>query len=237
LIREAGGEPLAFPTVIIESSQHLDQAHLCCQQAWDVIIFISRNAVYKALPLFPNNQLPAQSLIAAVGSATAVALRSTGREPDLIPHDRFDSEGLLALPALQQVVGQRILIVRGEGGRAMLGDILTQRGAHVSYAEVYRRALPVITDNKFMLDWRQNLAIATATSNEVLNNLLALVTDDRDRQWLCALPLAVLSERTAMTAMQLGFRTVAVASEASDEGLLDAVCRLLFQRRYHAPGS
>jgi uroporphyrinogen-III synthase len=163
--------------------------------------------------------------LAAVGRATATAMEQAGLAPDLVPDSGFDSESLLALPALQRAGGKRVLIVRGEGGRALLGETLTQRGAEVVYAEVYRRAAPDTDARALLSDWRQSLGFVTATSDEVLVNLLAMVPMSAHR-WLRALPLAVLSERNATKAMELGFRVVAVASEPSDAGLCEALCRL-----------
>jgi len=229
LIRAAGGVPIAFPTVAIQPIQPADSARALLGARWDLIVFVSRNAVIQALALLPERRLPDATRIAAVGAGTASALRAAGRAPDLIPDARFDSEGLLELPTLQQVAGQRILIVRGVGGRPLLGDMLTQRGAEVVYAEVYRRALPNVDAVPLIPDWRAAALLLTATSDEVLNNLYRLIPE-AEHPWLRGRPLAVFSQRTAATAMELGFRTVAVAAESSDMALLDALCRLLLQR-------
>ncbi|MBK1649238.1 uroporphyrinogen-III synthase [Rhabdochromatium marinum] len=232
LIRSANGEPILFPTVAIQPSVHAKQAQEHLRESWDIVIFISRNAVNFARPLLPGGQLPAPPpegpLIAAVGAATATALRQAGRPPDLIPNRHFDSEGLLELPELTQVRGRRVLIVRGEGGRPMLGDTLTQRQAEVTYAEVYCRGLPERDAQEALPQWHQQLKFLTATSDEVLNNLCRLVPE-AEHPWLRTLPLAVYSNRTAARAMELGFRVVAVASESSDPALVDALCRLMLR--------
>ena len=60
----------------------------------------------------------------------------------LIASEPYNSEALLAAASLRQVAGKRILILRGQEGRNLLGDELARRGAQVDYCEVYRRALP-----------------------------------------------------------------------------------------------
>lgn len=237
LITAASGNPIAFPTLEIKATEPDAATRARCAEHWDVLLFVSRNAVEFGLRLLPSAPSPstgsARPLIAAVGRATATALQENGRPPDLVPEQGFDSEALLALPALQGIRGRRVLIVRGVGGRPLLGDTLAQRGAEVAYAEVYRRALPEVDIHPHLSAWQQQLDFITATSDEVLQNLCRMV-GDAHQGWLRSVPLVVMSERGGATAMQLGFRTVAVAGETSDTGIIEALCRLaLNQGRAH----
>ena len=225
LVAAAGGEALRFPTVEIQPPADPDAAAALLAAPWDVMVFISRNAVEQALRFAPSALRSAHVQLAAVGRATAEAMRAAGLAPSLVPEAGFDSEALLALPALRQVTGRRVLIVRGEGGRALLGRTLSERGAEVCYAEVYRRGLPAADAGPALAQWRRRLGCVTATSDEVLHNLLALVPTAA-HAWLKGLPLAVLSARNAETARGLGFARVAVAPQPSDAGMLAAVCAL-----------
>lgn len=236
LIEDAGGRSIAFPTLEIRPPRDPDTARRLLyapRDPYDLVVFISRNAVGRALALLPDRDARAfgnaadqtRPQLVAVGRATAQAMEQAGLAPDLVPESGFDSEALLALPALSAVADKRVLIVRGEGGRALLGETLARRGAEVVYAEVYRRALPETDAAALIEDWQQSVHFVTATSDEVLKNLLTLVPASA-QGWLRGRPLAVLGERNAATAMELGFRVVAVADEASDAGLFDALCRL-----------
>jgi uroporphyrinogen-III synthase len=224
LIEAAGGRAFALPAASILPASDPEPARALVAAPWDLVVFVSRNAVEQALPLLPGGRLPEGTLIAAVGQATARALTAAGREPDLVPGGRFDSEALLGMDALEDVLGWRILIVRGEGGRAALGETLAKRGARVAYAEVYRRALPQIDPAPLLAHWHRDIQLATATSDDILHNLLALVTPT-GRDALLATPLVVVSERTAELARSLGFARVEVAERASDEEILAALCR------------
>ena len=276
LVRAAGGEPIAFPTLEICAATQPEQARQQLAEPWDLMLFVSRNAVEYGVALFPpalRARLAAEPqagggeqhvagadrqaggtkqqvagadrqaggtqqqaagadrpLFGAVGRATAAALREQGLAPDLVPERGFDSEALLALPALTQVAGKRALIVRGEGGRPLLGETLSKRGAEVAFAEVYRRAVPEVDVSAELATWRERLGFVTATSDEVLRNLLELL-GPTNRAWLLAMPLVVISDRGGASAMQLGFRRVAVAKEASDEGIVEALCRLAMSLR------
>jgi uroporphyrinogen-III synthase len=226
LIEAAGGVPVLFPTVEILPPQDPEAARRRLAEPWDIVIFISRNAVEHGLALCEDRRVLAAAQRAAVGRATAEAMRQAELAPGLVPDAGFDSEALLALPPLNAVGGRRVLIVRGEGGRALLGETLARRGAEVAYAEVYRRAAPTLDAAELLPQWQRDLALVTATSDEVLTNLLGMVPASAHR-WLQGLPLAVLSERNVVSARALGFRAVAAAGEPSDAGLCDALCRLL----------
>jgi len=75
---------------------------------------------------------------------TAQALAAAGVTRCLLPAERFDSEGLLALPELaaEKVCGQRVVIFRGDGGRELLTDVLRERGASVERVTCYHRSGP-----------------------------------------------------------------------------------------------
>jgi len=226
LIEDAGGRAIPFPTIAIAPVADPEPARQRLAQDWELVIFVSRNAVEQALPLCPGGRLPGTRRLAAVGAATAKALAEAGGAPDLVPAGRFDSESLLADPALAEVSGWRVLIVRGAGGRTLLADTLRARGAEVAYAEVYRRALPAADVAGLLARWDDEVQIVTATSGEVLDNLLALVGEG-GRAVLLATPLVVVSERTAAAARGLGFQHVEVAERADDESLRAALCRVI----------
>ena len=80
--------------------------------------------------------------VAAIGDATAEALRNSGFPAVISPPVRHDSEGLLEMPELQSVRDKSIVVFRGEGGREKLKEALEERGARVTYAECYRRVRP-----------------------------------------------------------------------------------------------
>lgn len=226
LIEAAGGRPIPFPTIDIEPAVDLDAARRLLAEPADLLFFASRNAVDYALPLFPGGRLPADPRLAAIGKATAEALAAAGRTPDLVPAGRYDSETLLTQPALQDLRGQRVLIVRGEGGRPLLGETLRARGAEVRFAEVYRRALPAVDPARLVADWDAQVQLVTVTSGEILDNLLQLL-GEAGRAPLLVTPLAVVSDRTRQEALRLGFARVELAERAEDAALVAALCRLV----------
>jgi uroporphyrinogen-III synthase len=229
LIRAAGGHPIPFPTLEIAPVVDPGPARDLLTQPWDLMIFVSRNAVDQALDLIAGTRgawsWPQVRRLGAVGRATAAALETAGRSPDLVPTERFDSEALLAMPELENMAGARVLIVRGEGGRALMGEVLGERGAEVRYAEVYRRVCPQVDPQDLLGRWHSEVHLLTATSDEVLLNLHRML-GTAGLPLALATPLVVVSERTAQTALGLGYQRVRVAERAEDAAILETLCAL-----------
>ena len=113
MIEARGGKALRLPLLSIEPvTSAAVERQLHAARGYDWWIFTSTNAVQQARRLLPADW-PAQ--LAAVGAATAAALESAGRDITT-PQGAYSSEALLALPQFQQVRGQNILLVTGEGG-------------------------------------------------------------------------------------------------------------------------
>lgn len=172
-VTAAGGEPFAFPVIdIVARPTDAVAAELAGLAPADVIVFVSRNAVAYGLEALRGSA----ARIAAVGPATARALEAAGHAVDVVPASGFDSEHLLAHPALEDVAGKRVRIVRGDGGRELLAETLTQRGATVDYVAVYRRtrhrfdAEELDDVSKRIVDGR--LRFVTAMSVGTLDHLL-----------------------------------------------------------------
>jgi uroporphyrinogen-III synthase len=186
-----------------------------------VAIFISANAVRFSLPwIRRSGGLPEALRLAVVGNATAAALEDSLRAPDILPREGFDSEALLACSDLRNVAGLSILIVRGEGGRPLLGEMLRDRGAEVFYAEVYRRACPDADPAPLLERWDE-VQVVSATSNEMLDNLVRIF--GAAGGLLLAKPLLVISDRMAGHARNLGFREVLQARHADEGAILEAL--------------
>jgi len=227
LVSEHGGVAVVFPAMDIEptpAAAGWPQA-LPPPGDFDLFIFISRNAVR-----FGARHLPADSAarVAAVGPSTARSLVDLGIDIGVVPELGFTSEALLAHPRLQRVAGQRILIVRGQGGRELLASALQERGAEVHYLEVYRRSLagPDASATERVRDAlaRGSIRFVTATSVQTLENLLHLLGSGADAL-LRGAQLVTASDRVVKMACQHGI-PAAQAAGPSDEDLLALMLEL-----------
>ena len=183
---------------------------------YQAVIAISKNAAESGLRWL-DQYWPQPSVDIrwyGVGPTTADAL-SQELQPVEMPPQRFDSEGLLQLPSLQQVAGEKILIWRGIGGRETLAEVLRQRGAQVDYAELYQRQQIDYTAQQWqsLLD---NDTLLLLSSGQALDIVQQQVPDLAQRVGAVLLP----SERVAAQAAQQGFSQVLVAASARDQDVL-----------------
>ncbi|MCP4472037.1 MAG: uroporphyrinogen-III synthase [Gammaproteobacteria bacterium] len=239
LLQQEGAQVLAFPVIDIQPVV-IGPAQQCLADAvddYDILLFVSRNAVEGALRFVNCRRLRPSVRLGVIGAATrealAAALGASGLDADdcLIAEEPYNSEALLRAPALQQVDGKRILILRGQQGRNLLGDELRRRGASVDYAEVYRRALPDRTAedfNRLVTEGFPTLVILT--SAEGMHNLVELV-DETAARALCRTPWLLISERMRESALKLGHNAaVLIARSASDDGIRQTICEWADQR-------
>ncbi len=229
LLQAEGARVFRFPLIAIVPPR--DEARvdavLARLQDFQLAVCVSANAVDSGQRyLEAAGGLPAGLSLAAVGRGTARALEEHGLAVDLYPTERYDSDGLLALTALQAeaISGKRVLIFRGEGGRELLAETLQSRGAEVEYAEVYRRVRPAVDPGRLLEPMaRGEVDVIMVTSGEGLRNLFDMV-GEAARQWLYHTPLLVVSERLADLAQSMGFRIAPiVAARAADEDLVAAL--------------
>jgi len=221
-----GARPIVFPAIV--TLPPADPASLARAHAeldgYDAAIFVSANAAeYGAPGRWPNNVIAY-----ATGPGTAAALAAVGVPDVRIPDTTFDSEGLLALPALHEIRGKRIAIFRGERGRGHLGDTLRSRGARVDYVDCYRRAPPASGAGGLVETLRDGgVQALTLTSAEGLDNLCALL-EPADRALLVRVPAFVPHPRIAEHARSLGF--TATSTGSGDAGLIAGLLEWFAER-------
>ncbi len=230
-LRAAGFEVLRAPlqhTRAAAPSRSLD-ADLAWAAGATIQIFVSRAAVAAACARAAA-AVSAARLRLAVGSATATALRERGFHCEVAPAGAEDSEGLLGLPSLQSVHGQRIALWAAPGGRDKLATALSARGAELRVIYIYRRV--PLRPPALVLQQLQRAPehlVLTATSGALLAEL-DRVLRRAGLETLRARPLIVASARIAELARGLGYTRVEVAAGAGAQALLAVL------RRKTSPG-
>lgn len=229
-----GAEPLRFPLLTISPVADLSPLQAAAQHLGDfaLVFFVSPNAVSFALDaMLPViGAWPADVAVATVGKGSEAALAARGFRDVIAPSDGFDSEAVLALPAFQPVAvaGRQVLILRGDGGRDLLGDTLKARGALVEYLTCYHRRGPAEDFAPILARARAGrLDALTLTSSESVGHLRALPENSA----LLEIPVFVPHPRIAAAAREAGFATV-IATGAGDQGLIDGLAGHFSDRKH-----
>lgn len=188
-----------------------------------VLVFTSPAAVRAAAALRPLAVAPAQQWL-AVGAGTAAALRRAGIERVQSPA-RMDSEGLLALPALQDAT--RVGLVTAPGGRGLLAPTLAARGTRVDRADIYQRVpLPLPASALARLAALQAPACLALGSEQALRLVLPQLPPPALHA-LQGAAVAAASPRLAGLARELGWQRVVVAGSPRPAALARAAVEAL----------
>ena len=181
------------------------------------VIFVSQTAIRFALDQFEVfwPQWPSQQHWCAMGAGSAQLIRNAHHP--VVVASPATSEGLLAQLALQQVAGERWLIVRGLGGRELLRDQLLARGARVDYLELYERKSRAHC-REIQLLINSPLDGIFVSSTQALSELATAY----EGRFNSAPALVVPGVRAALQALELGFNNVIEAASAADEDLFTA---------------
>lgn len=140
LVLERGWEPIVFPTIEIcppEDSARFKQV-IARINDFTWVVFQSRSATEPFWNVLRElGQVVCGPRFAAVGDTTARALQALGVGPVLTP-SRQDGEGLAEALCCEVSPGDRVLVLRAEGGRDVVAERLRARGVSVEEVVAYR---------------------------------------------------------------------------------------------------
>lgn len=205
--------PLATPQEVQETA-----ARISSHGGSPWVAFTSATAARLVINVLDPGVLDAFR-IAAVGPATANALRDAGLEVLVMP-DRHDAEGLARALVERGVGGADVWLPVAEGGREVLGAPLRAAGAAVHVQRLYRSEMPADGGSRLRSALARGADAITLTSGSTARHLVRALDGE-------ALPPAVaivcIGARTAAAARDSGLRVDAVAAEQSAEGLAEAL--------------
>ncbi|HEY5384850.1 MAG TPA: uroporphyrinogen-III C-methyltransferase [Acidimicrobiales bacterium] len=201
------------------------QAAATAVQENDWVVLTSVIAVDRFMGALRDARALGSVLVAAVGPATAAALRRTGVEPDLVPAEH-SARGLVeAFPDAPVGGTWRVLFPSADLAPATIPDGLRQKGWGVQRVEAYRtvaRVAPVPA----LLDQVAAADALTLTAPSGVQAFLALRTAE-------GLPVPVpthvvcIGPTTADAARAAGLERVHEATGASAQGIMDELIGVL----------
>lgn len=224
---DAGYRSCHQPMLVLKPVEPLppeQRARLLALDNYQHVIFVSANAVAFGMGHIEDYwpQLPVGLNWYAVGGATAALLAGYGLDVQF-PPSQMTSEGLLALNGLASVQGERVLIVKGEGGRGALRSELQARGATVDELVCYQRGCPSLPAGvlaRHLAQW--GVDIAMFSSGEGIVNFAELLSP-AETTTLSAIAIIVPSTRVADIARSLGCKHITIAENASDAAMIRAL--------------
>jgi uroporphyrinogen III methyltransferase/synthase len=199
--------------------------------SWDWLVFTSANGVHSLLRRLDARGRDLRDLgrvkLAAIGPKTADALREYHLHADVVPDAAYSSEGLVE--ALKpHVAGQRVLLARANRGRELLREELAAI-ATVEQVTVYEQVEAVAADDAVLDALRRGeIRYVTLSSSNVARSLLAAFDDTiRGRIDRGVVRLVAISPETGKAIRELGYPVAAEATTFTEDGLIDAVIRLV----------
>ncbi|MBI3313710.1 MAG: uroporphyrinogen-III C-methyltransferase [Candidatus Omnitrophica bacterium] len=229
VLETEGARVVEFPTIRIEppkSWEALDQA-VKNIQGFDWIIFTSIHGVASFFNRLEERKKDARDLshlkIAAIGEATARALRAKSIYPDLIPQ-KFTSEVLVEeLRRQNEISGRRFLLPRTDIAPEFLKRELQKWGGFVTEAIAYR-TLPAQGKSEKLERIMKNHKIdyITFTSSSTVKNFFEAM-DRAKRKVLIKSRLISIGPVTTKTLMDFGLKPFREAQEQTLTGLVEAM--------------
>lgn len=220
-----GARVIEFPTIRIRPPSDPAPLRRAARSAatFDWIVFTSVNGVAALLDAVRADGRSPETLrrvrLAAIGPATADALREAGLPVEVVP-DEFRAEALAdALREAAPLHGARVLLPRADGARPALPERLRAAGARVDQVTAYETA-PGDPDEEALagrlrageVDW------LTFTASSTVENFVRMVGTA-----IGPARVATIGPITAETAREAGLPVHAVADAYTIPGLVRAL--------------
>lgn len=237
-----GAEPVEIPTIRILPAADfvpLDEA-LRQLSSYGWMIVTSANTVNVLLARMAElglAELGSQKLrtsfgpmpkIAAVGPATAKAVRRLGWSVDLMP-EKYVAESLLETLG-DRLRGERVLLARSARARDVIPDTLREQGIEVDVVDAYRTEIPhesVSRVREVFAESAAPLDAATFTSASTVENFMALLREAGQAAPPLNLPAISIGPVTSASLREAGWEPVAEAAEHHIDGLVQVVLQTL----------
>lgn len=218
---------MLVPTIAIEPPDSWAPLDAALAQEHDWVVFTSVNGVAmvrrRVEATGAGRAMLEQGRLAAIGPATAAALRDWGLTAEVVPGE-YVAEGLL--DRLRPLVrpGARILLPRAAETRDVLVRELTARGAHVTEVAAYRTRAAI----EHAVGLRDALAegrvdVVTFTSSSTVRSFCALFGGADLPRLLRGVTVACIGPITRATAEGRGLATQIIPDDYTIPALARAI--------------
>lgn len=227
-LAELGAEVIQFPTISIEPLTEYTavDAAITALPDYQWLIFTSVNGVRhfwaRLAAQGKDSRALATARIAAIGPATAEALRERGITPDFVPA-RYVAEGVVEGLLKLGVKGQRVLLPRAREAREVLPEELRRAGAMVDVLPVYvTRPADSLKEQVLEHFAAGRIHCVTFGSSSTVDNFFSLVPESLIRAHP-EVKLAAIGPVTEKTLQKHGFEAHIRPQEYTIPALVDAL--------------
>ena len=237
LLEEAGGQVLLVPTIAIEPPESwspLDEA-LAHTERFSWAVFTSVNGVEMVRRRLAESGRGSEVLtgcrLAAIGPATAEALRAWGLRIEVMPSE-FVAEALVDRLRPLISAGDRVLLARAAETRDVLVRELAALGAEVTEVAAYRtRAATERAETIRVALVAGRVDVVTFTSSSTVKNFAALFRPAELGRLLGGVTVACIGPITRATAAAHGLGTQIMPEEYTIPALAGAIAAYFEHRR------
>lgn len=224
-LEKAGANIILYPLLEIIAPTKPERAkqQLAQIDSYDLVIFVSANAVEKSLKWINLSKLLNQKTqVASIGKKTSIALKRQGIIPNITPQAPYNSEAFLHLAEIKHLETlpstiKKVAIIRGEGGRTLLYDHFINQGLSVDHIDVYKRHCPQTNITPLKQQYQQGeLDIIMLTSGSSATNLFKLA---KHEDWINNVTLLMGSQRMQQHVPTCFSGNLLIADDPSDETL------------------
>lgn len=223
-----GARVIEFPTIALALPRSWKPADKAIGRLdrYHSVIFTSVNGVERFLARLRRHDTARRALtrarLAAIGPATARALRACGFRVSVVPDD-YRAEGLLKALG-RGWRGRRVLLARAAKARDVLPRMLRRRGARVDVVAVYRTVVPRTSRSRIANVFGDAKPDAiTFTSSSTVRNFFALLGRKRARRALRGVAVASIGPVTSRTVRALGLKVAVEAKPYTVAALVRAI--------------
>jgi uroporphyrinogen III methyltransferase / synthase len=233
MLTAQGAQVIEMPTLAIlppSSWEGLDRA-IAHIDTYNWLILTSANAVESFFARLRDRGQDARALaqlkIAVVGRKTAEVLAKFSITPDFIPPDFIADSLVEKFPT--SVEGLKILFPRVQsGGREVLIEQLSQRGATVNAVPAYESGCPSQIDPiALQAIQTQQIDVITFASSKTVKHFCQLLSGvaapELWQAWMADMKIASIGPQTSATCHELLGRVDIEAEEFTLEGLTQAI--------------
>ncbi|WP_243689266.1 uroporphyrinogen-III C-methyltransferase [Geotalea toluenoxydans] len=237
LLASHGATVHECPTIQIippETFSELDRA-ITELPTFNWLIFTSYNAVKYFFCRLDELGLDSRAIgrcrICAVGPKTAAALAPHGIKADLVP-ENYKAEGVVEAFSKLEIQGSRVLFPKADRAREVIPSELLKMGAEVIAPIAYRNVVPEELPTSALEALEAgHIQCITFTSSSTIQNLAAMVGENRLLKLLDGVAVASIGPITSKTCRELGLTVDIEPAEYTLDALTAAIIEYFASRR------